>query len=111
MAGGGSPSPRRGRGRVGWWGRRGGTAPPLIALPPRRREADMRSTTDQDSWAGDYEAFIRRQSRGAARAEPPPATRDGWERRLGAVRDRLRRSLGRMPETPAPLVPEVLGTL
>ena len=42
----------------------------------------MRSTTDQESWAGDYEAFIRSQSRGAARAEPAPATRDGWERRL-----------------------------
>jgi dienelactone hydrolase len=71
----------------------------------------MRSTTDQESAAGDYAAFIRRQSRGAAGGEEPPATREGWERRLAEVRDRLRQSLGRMPATPAPLAPEVLGTL
>jgi dienelactone hydrolase len=71
----------------------------------------MRSTTAEESGASNYEAFIRRLSRGGGRAEPAPATLEGWERRLAPVRARLWRSFGRMPEAPCALEPEVLGTL
>ena len=40
----------------------------------------------------------------------PPATREGWERRLADVRKGLERSLGRMPAEDCDLDPEVLGT-
>src|SRR4051794_9732928 len=68
-------------------------------------------TTYQESSPSDYETFVRLQSRGAGRPEPAPATLDGWDRRLAVVRDRLRQSLGRMPEKPCPLDPEILGVL
>ena len=71
----------------------------------------MRTTTEQGSLAGDYQAFIRRQSRSAAGGERVPATLDGWEQRLRAVREGLARSFGRAPERPAPLAAEVLGTI
>jgi dienelactone hydrolase len=71
----------------------------------------MRTTTEAGSWAGGYQVFIRRQSRGAAGGEHAPATREGWERRLRAVRQGLARSFGRVPEQAAPLAPEVLGTI
>jgi dienelactone hydrolase len=69
-------------------------------------------TYDRGSSTADYEAFIRIQARGrSGRPEPAPATLDGWDRRLAAVRDRLWRSFGRMPRTPCPLDPEILGVL
>jgi dienelactone hydrolase len=68
-------------------------------------------TIDPGSSPADYESFIRRQARNAGRPEPAPATLDGWNRRLATVRERLWRSFGRMPKTPCPLDPEVLGVL
>jgi dienelactone hydrolase len=68
-------------------------------------------TANQGSSSGEYEAFIRLQARGGSRPEPAPATLDGWERRLAVVRDGLWRSFGRMPRTPCPLDPELLGVL
>jgi len=41
----------------------------------------------------------------------PPATRQGWDRRLEAVRGHLARALGRRPAEECPLDPEVLGTV
>ncbi|HZW35276.1 MAG TPA: hypothetical protein VFF52_31425, partial [Isosphaeraceae bacterium] len=71
----------------------------------------MRTTTEQGSLAGDYAAFIRRLSRSAAGGDRAPATIEGWERRLRGVREGLTRSFGRTPERPAPLEPEILGTI
>jgi dienelactone hydrolase len=71
----------------------------------------MRTTTEQGSLAGDYAAFIGRLSRSAAGGDRAPATIEGWERRLRAVREGLLRSFGRAPDRPAPLEPEILGTL
>jgi dienelactone hydrolase len=68
-------------------------------------------TTAPDSLPADFKAFIRRLSRDAGRPETAPATLDGWNRRLDAVRQRLRQSLGRMPETACPLDPEILGVV
>ncbi|MGP0067809.1 MAG: alpha/beta hydrolase family protein [Isosphaeraceae bacterium] len=69
-------------------------------------------TANQGSPSADYETFIRLQARGGSgRPETAPATLDGWDRRLASVRDRLGRSFGRMPGTPCPLAPEVLGVL
>src|SRR5262249_55684331 len=71
----------------------------------------MRSTSDPRSAAGDYESFIRLQIGGTGPRQPAPATLEGWERKLATVRHRLWRSVGRIPATPCPLDPEVLGII
>ena len=68
-------------------------------------------TSGPGSSPTDYEAFIRRHTRGAGGPEPAPATLDGWNRRLAPVRQRLWRSFGRMPGTPCLLDAEMLGVL
>jgi dienelactone hydrolase len=55
-----------------------------------------------------FQEFIRAR---VPRLPTPPATLAGWDRRLASVREGLRRSFGRTPETPCDLAPALLGTL
>jgi dienelactone hydrolase len=60
-----------------------------------------------------YLDYIRDQVRAIRRRLPaePPATEAGWTKRLQSVREGLIRSIGRTPDTPCDLAPEILGTL
>ncbi len=60
-----------------------------------------------------YLDFVRDQVRSIRRNLPdsPPATEAGWQSRLKSVREGLGRSIGRIPDAPCNLAPEVLGTL
>jgi dienelactone hydrolase len=72
----------------------------------------MRSQAGQTNQDQTYSAFIRRQAMsGAPASRGTPATLRRWDERLAGVRSGLIRSLGRTPEQPCPLEPEVLGTL
>jgi dienelactone hydrolase len=58
-----------------------------------------------------FPEYIRAQAPGGRGPVPAPATLAGWDARLAAAAEGLKRGLGRMPETPCDLEPEVLGTL
>jgi dienelactone hydrolase len=60
-----------------------------------------------------YQEFIRDQVRAIHRAKPvePPATETGWIKRLAAVKEGLKHSIGRLPEAKCDLAPEILGSL
>ncbi|HEV3122847.1 MAG TPA: acetylxylan esterase [Isosphaeraceae bacterium] len=58
-----------------------------------------------------FPEYIRAQVPGGKGPLPVPATLEGWEARLAAVKEGLKRGLGRMPEEACDLEPEVLGTL
>lgn len=61
---------------------------------------------DSDSARGAYLDFVRAQ---VPASPAPPATAEGWERRLASVRAGLSKALGRMPREDCDLEPEVLG--
>jgi dienelactone hydrolase len=72
----------------------------------------MRRQPGRASGKDPYEAFILAEGEAAAlRRGFPPSTIRGWDERLEKVRAGLRCSFGRMPESPCPLEPEILGTL
>ncbi len=59
-----------------------------------------------------YAEFIRAEADALrARRGEPPATEEGWRKRLEGVAKGLERSFGRRPKEPCDLAPEVLGTL
>jgi dienelactone hydrolase len=72
---------------------------------PMRKHADPRTA------GSPYADFIKRQVTVSARSETAPTSMRGWEERLIAVRQGLARSMGRLPERPCDLQPQVLGTL
>jgi len=71
----------------------------------------MRQQVNPQTAASPYAEFIKRQVPASRRSQEPPATSRGWDERLAAVRRELTRSLGRLPEQPCDLDPEILGTL
>ena len=71
----------------------------------------MRRPDSPDPAAELYPRFIRSLPPSVRRPVEPPSTLQGWDHRLAAVRNGLRRSLGRVPDSPCPLEPDVLGTL
>lgn len=59
-----------------------------------------------------YAQFIRAEAEALrARRGGPPATEEGWQKRLAGVAKGLERSFGRRPKEPCDLAPEVLGTI
>ena len=72
----------------------------------------MRRPPVQESGRDPYAEFIRKQCESGAQARGfPPATARGWDERLTQVRAGLNRALGRMPQQPCSLDPDILGTL
>src|SRR5262245_27915909 len=71
----------------------------------------MRAPDRQEPDRDQYSRFVRSQPPIARRQLLPPRSLEGWEKRLAAVREGLRRSFGRFPSAPSPLEPEILGTL
>ena len=55
--------------------------------------------------------FVRSLAPSARGAIAPPATLEGWQKRLDKVREGLHGSFGRLPETDASLDPEILGVI
>ncbi len=59
-----------------------------------------------------YAEFIRAEADALrARRGGPPATEEGWRKRLEGVAKGLERSFGHRPKEPCDLAPEVLGTI
>jgi dienelactone hydrolase len=71
----------------------------------------MRGPEATDSRAEQFPRFVRARPAAGLAASAPPRTVSGWESRLSTVRDGLRHSFGRVPESACPLEPELLGTL
>jgi len=69
------------------------------------------SKYEQGSATDPYSAFIRLQARAGEREGAAPASLLAWDQRLARVQAGLKRSFGRMPATPCPLEPEILGIL
>jgi dienelactone hydrolase len=71
-----------------------------------------RPKAEQEPPASDpYSVFIRLEARAKEREGSVPASLRAWDERLARVRAGLARSLGRMPEVPCPLDPEILGVV
>jgi dienelactone hydrolase len=71
----------------------------------------MRAANVRRTAASPYAEFIARQAEARRGPQAPPTTARGWDERLASVRHGLTRSLGRLPENPCELEPELLGTL
>src|SRR5438309_2320812 len=55
--------------------------------------------------------FIRAQGKALHARDEPPATRKEWEQRRARLRQAMFDAMGPFPDQPAPLDPQVLGTL
>jgi dienelactone hydrolase len=71
----------------------------------------MRKAGERESSDRSYGEFIREQASPGMQPAAPRSTLADWNHRLSVVRESLKRSFGRVPATPCPLEPEVLGTL
>src|SRR6266568_9244966 len=58
-----------------------------------------------------FDEFVLAQAKALRAEDRPPAMRGEWERRGAALRKAMLAAMGPMPQTPAPLNPEVLGKL
>src|SRR5262245_8998123 len=58
-----------------------------------------------------FDEFVQAQAKALRAEDRPPTTRAEWERRRADLRKAMFAAMGTMPETPAPLNPEILGKL
>ena len=59
----------------------------------------------------DINDFLREQAKKLREKDEPPKSRDEWEKRRTALREKMFAAMGEVPAKPCELEPRILGTL